>query len=156
MVARPRNHLTCSYGTPKEMENSPFSDPSTRAEHQNVPCGVSVYWKWDSNRLVPENACRAEKNRQALCPSTAPLWSVGNCNPSFCHALWMIPEECTFSKWVGMPKWWVIKLVIRCAAVSWDTANASRRSSTDNSRWDLARPSRSTAEASGIIRAAAK
>src|SRR5699024_364221 len=151
-VSRPSNQPTWSNGTPTLTENSPPG--STRAVHQYVPLGVSVYWKYGLNRSATRWTVRDVKRLHAYCPSIAPSGSVGNGSPSFEYALWTVPEEWTFMKCTGSPRWAVARFVKRCAAVSYETPNTSRSSSTEIERFFFACCNRGTASDAGSMSAA--
>ena len=84
-VPWPVNHFTWAKGTPTLMENSPPG--STRAVHQKVPSGVSVYWKYGLNRSSTRYTARDVNRLHANCPSTEPRGSWGKGSPSLEYAL---------------------------------------------------------------------
>src|SRR5699024_7414094 len=98
----PSNQRTWANGTPTLMAKSPPG--STRAVHQNEPCGGSVYWSYGLNRSATRKTVREVKRLHANCPSIAPSGSVGKGRPSFEYALWIVPELWTFMKWTGRPR----------------------------------------------------
>ena len=68
-------------------QNSPVAVDSTCAVHQYVPAGVSVYWWNEVNLSGDPNTVRDAHQRQAGCPSIAPVTSAGKRTPSFSYAL---------------------------------------------------------------------